>query len=171
MKQKWFKTWAVVLTLAVMAAIAMSQTEHGAHMRGNGMPGGEMFGGGMPGGPRLDFYMHKLDLTEAQQAQLKAIMEKEKPAFRPLMLQMAQSHAQLRDLIVNGGFDEAKVREMAAQQSQTMTELTVEYARVGSEMVQILTPEQKTKLTQLISEHDQRMMNHMQKAPEGTQNQ
>ena len=95
----------------------------------------------------LGFYIHKLDLTDAQQAQVKAIMAKEKPAFQPLMLQMAQGHAQLRDLVINGGFDEAKVREMASQQTQTMTELTVQYARIGSEMVQILTPEQKTKLT------------------------
>jgi periplasmic protein CpxP/Spy len=166
MKQKWFKTLAVVLVLAVVAAIAVSQTVQRAHMRGDGM-----FGGGMPGGPMLGFYIHRLDLTDAQQAQVKAIMAKEKPAFQPLMLQMAQGHAQLRDLVINSGFDEAKVRELAAQQSQTMTELAVQYARVGSEMVQVLTPEQKTKLTQLIAEHDQRRMNHMQKSPEETQNQ
>ena len=45
MKQKWFKTLAVVLVLAVVAAIAVSQTVQRAHMRGEGM-----FGGGMPGG-------------------------------------------------------------------------------------------------------------------------
>ena len=65
----------------------------------------------------------QLDLTDAQQAQVKAIMAKEKPTFKPLMLQMAQGHAQLRDLVIISGFDEAKVRELAAQQSQTMTEL------------------------------------------------
>ena len=69
MKQKWFKTLAVVLLLAVVAAIAVSQTVQRAHMRGNGV-----FGGGMPGGPMMGFYMHKLDLTDAQQSQVKAIM-------------------------------------------------------------------------------------------------
>ena len=87
MKQKWFKTLAVVLALAVMAAIAVSQTAQ-RHMRGDGM-----FGAGMPGGPMMGFYLHKLDLTEEQQAQVKAIMAKEKPTFQPLMLQMAQGHA------------------------------------------------------------------------------
>ena len=162
MKQKWFKTLAVVLALAVLAAIAVSQTVKRAHMRGDGMFGG----------PMLGFYMHKLDLTDAQQAQVKAIMAKEKPTFQPLMQQMAQGHAQLRDLVINGGYDEAKVREMAAQQSQTVTELTVQYARVGSEMIQVLNPEQKAKLTELINQHQQRMMNRMQgKTPEATQNQ
>jgi periplasmic protein CpxP/Spy len=162
MKSKYFKTLAVVLVLAVMAAIAVSQTARRAHMRD----------GGMFGGPMLSLYMHQLDLTDAQQAQVKAIMVKEKPGLQPLMLQMAQGHAQLRDLVINNAYDEAKVRELASQQSQAMTELTVQYARIGSELVQVLTPDQKTKLTTLISQHEQRMMNHMQgKTPEQTPNQ
>jgi Spy/CpxP family protein refolding chaperone len=152
MKTKYFKIAAVVLALAVMAAIAVSQTVRRAHMRGDGMFGG----------PMLGYYVHKLDLTEAQQAQVKAIMAKEKPALQPLMLQMAQGHSQLRDLVMSGSFDEAKVRELASQQTPVLTELAVQYARIGSEMVQVLTPEQKTKLAALISQHEQRMMNRMQ---------
>ena len=52
------------------------------------------------------------------------------------------------------GFDEAKVREMAAQQTQTLTELTVQRARVESEMYQVLTPDQKTKLSTIITQHE-----------------
>jgi Spy/CpxP family protein refolding chaperone len=162
MKSRHFKIAAVVLALAVMAAIAVSQTVRRAHMHGDGMFGG----------PMLDYYVHQLDLTDAQQAQVKAIMAKEKPALRPLMLQMAQGHSQLRDLVLGGSFDEAKARELASQQAQVMTELVVQHARVASEMVQVLTPEQKTKLTALINQHEQRMMNHMQgKTPEQTQSQ
>jgi Spy/CpxP family protein refolding chaperone len=162
MKSKYFKIAAVVLTLAVMAAIAVSQTVRRAHMRGDGMFGG----------PMLGYYVHKLDLTDAQQAQVKGIMAKEKPALQPLRLQTAQGHSQLRDLVMSGSFDEAKARELASQQTQAITELTVQYARIASEMVQILTPEQKTKLTSLISQHEQRMMNRMQeKTPGQTQSQ
>ena len=162
MKTKYFKIAAVVLALAVMAAIAVSQTVRRAHMRGDGMFGGAMLG----------YYVHKLDLTDAQQAQVKAIVAKEKPALQPLMLQMAQGHSQLRDLVINGSFDEAKVRELASQQTPVLTELAVQYARIGSEMMQVLTPEQKTKLTALISRHEQRMMNRMQgKTPGQTQSQ
>ena len=49
----------------------------------------------------MGYYIHKLDLTDAQQAQVKAIMAREKPALQPLMLQMAQGHAQLRDQVMN----------------------------------------------------------------------
>jgi Spy/CpxP family protein refolding chaperone len=162
MKIKYFKIAAVVLALTVVAGIAVSQTVRRAHMRGDGMFGG----------PMLGYYVHKLDLTDAQQAQVKAIIAKEKPALQPLMLQVAQGHSQLRDLAMSGNFDEAKARELASQQTQTITELTVQHARVASEMVQILTPDQKTKLTALINQHEQRMMNRLQgKTPGQTESQ
>jgi Spy/CpxP family protein refolding chaperone len=162
MKPKYFKTLAVVLVLTVVAAIAVAQ----------GMRRGHMRGAGMFGGPMLGYYIHKLDLSDAQQAQVKAIMAREKPAIQPLMLQMAQGHAQLREQVMNGNFDEAKVRELASQQSQAMTELIVQYARTGSEMVQVLTPEQKTKLAALMSAREQRFMNRMQGvSPEATPSQ
>ena len=78
------------------------------------------------------------------------------------MLQMAQNHQQMRQLVMNNGFDEAKVRELASQQTQTMTELMVQRARVESALFQVLTPDQKTKLTAIINQHEQRFMNHMQ---------
>ena len=162
MKSRSFKIVAIVLALAVTGAIAVSQTVRRAHMRADGMFGG----------PMLGHFIHQLDLTDAQQAQVKAIMAKEKPALQPLMLQMAQGHSQLRDLVMNGSFDEAKARELASQHSQVITELAVQYARIASEMVQVLTPEQKAKLTTLINQHEQRMMNHLQgQTSEQTQSQ
>ena len=157
MKSNYFKVLAVVLLVAVVAAIGVSQTVKRVHMRGDGMFGGPEFGGHM-----LAYFTRKLDLTDAQQAQVKDIIAKEKPSFGPLMLQMAQNHQQMRQLIMSNGFDEAKVRELASQQTQTMTELTVQRVRVGSELYQVLTPDQKTKLTAIINQHEQRFMNHMQ---------
>jgi Spy/CpxP family protein refolding chaperone len=162
MKTKYFTTAAVVLVMAVVAAVGVSQTVKHVHMRGNGMFGD----------PMLGMYVHQLDLTDAQQAQVKAIMTKERPTLQPLMLQMAQGHSQLRDLVMSGNFDEGKARELASQQTQAMTELAVQHARIASEMVQVLTPDQKTKLNALITQHEQRMMNRMQgKTPGQTQNQ
>src|SRR5271165_4840140 len=89
MKSRYFRIAAVVLALAVMAGIAVSQSVRHQHMHGDGMFGG----------PMLGFYVHQLDLSDAQRAQVKAIMAKEKPALQPLMLQMAQGHSQLRDLV------------------------------------------------------------------------
>jgi Spy/CpxP family protein refolding chaperone len=166
MKAKHFKVFAVVLLVTVVAAIAVSQTVRRAHMRSDAM-----FGEGF-GGPMMGFLAHKLDLTDAQQAQVKEIMAKERPSFQPLMLQMAQNRKQMRQLIMSTGFDEGKARELATQQTQTVTELTVQRARVESELFQILTPDQKTKLTAIVNQHEQRFMNHMQgQTPAQTQGQ
>ena len=169
MKSSYLKILAVALLVAVVAAIGVSQTVKRAHMRDDAMFGGPGLGGHMMG-----YLSRKLELTDAQRSQVKEIMAKEKPTLQPLILQMAQNHQQMRQLVMANGFDEAKVREMAAQQTQTLTELTVQRARVESEMYQVLTPDQKTKLGTIITQHEQRFMNHMQGQAQGpgqTQNQ
>lgn len=148
----WIVAVAAALVLAVGAFAA--QGMHGHH----GPMGESPFGGHM-----LGFFSDYLDLTSAQQEQIKSIMQKEKPAIQPLFQQMAQFHSQMRQLEDSSAFDEAKVRALAAQQSQVMTEMIVQKARIKSEMLQVLTPEQKTKLAQLEAKHEQRMQEHMQK--------
>ena len=160
MKSKSILLVAVALVLALTAAVGISQTMKRAHMHGDGMYGGGMFEGHM-----LHFFTDYLDLTDAQQAQVKDILAKEKPAIKSLMQQMAQGHQQIRELTMAGIFDEAKVRALATQQAQNMTEMIVQKARIESEMIQVLTPEQKTKLNEFMAKHEQRMIKHMQEPP------
>jgi Spy/CpxP family protein refolding chaperone len=124
-------TIGAAVLLAVAAAIA--QGPHG-------------FGG--PGG---DFHhmLKQLDLTSDQHSQVKAIFEKEKPTLQPLMQQMRQNHTAMSALEASGPFDEAKTRE-----------LQVEHARVKSEIMQILTADQKAKLTQIEANREARMGKH-----------
>jgi protein CpxP len=114
----------------------------------------------------LNMYADKLDLTSSQQDQIKAIWQKEKPAFEPLMQQMKQNHQAMNALIENGPFDEAKTRALATQNAQTMIEMQVQHARMKSEMLQVLTPDQKTKFQQLEAEHHGHMGGHMGPPPE-----
>ncbi len=172
MSSRSFQVLAVALLLAVAVAIGVSQTVKRTHMRGDGMFAEGMFsermpGGGMRGGHLMGFLARKLDLTDAQRVHVKDIMAKEKPNFQPLMLQMAQNRQQMRQLVMANGFDEARIRELASQQAQTMTELTVQRARVAAEMSQVLTAEQKAKLTAMINQHEQRFMNRMQRPAQG----
>jgi Spy/CpxP family protein refolding chaperone len=118
----------------------------------------------------LGFYTRNLDLTDAQQTQIKDIITREKPTIQPLMQQMASNRQQLQQLEGSGTFDEAKVRSVASQQAQTMTELIVQRERIKSEMMQVLTPDQKTKLAQLKTERQQKFHKHWQ-SQSPTQNQ
>jgi periplasmic protein CpxP/Spy len=114
------------------------------------------------GGPDGDFrrMLRQLDLTSDQHAQVKAIFEKEKPTLQPLMQQMRQSHQAMTALEAAGPFDEAKVTALATQNSQTMIQLQVEHERIKSEIMQILTADQKAKLAQIQANHEARMSQH-----------
>jgi protein CpxP len=153
MKSHRTKIFIAAIALILLGAAAVSQTVRRAAYGHDG---------GMFGGHMLAFYAHRLDLTDAQQSQVKDIMAKEKPAMKPLLLQLAQTNHQMRQFEENGNFDEAQVRALATQQSQTITELIVQKARIESEMLQVLNPDQKTKFKELMDKHEQRMMNHLQ---------
>jgi Spy/CpxP family protein refolding chaperone len=162
MQSRRFKTLATVLALAMLAAVALSQTvvktaQSGGHWGGRGF-GARMFG------LNADY----LELTDAQQAQMKDILTKEKPTIRPLFQQLAQGHQQMRQLEQAGPFDEAKVRAVATQQSQAMTELMVQKARIKSELVAVLTPDQKDKLAKLQARREARMQKHLQQQGQAT---
>jgi Spy/CpxP family protein refolding chaperone len=151
MKSTYLKVAATVIAITVVVAVGVSQTLQRVHMHHGGMYGGHM----------LRFFTHYLDLNDAQQAQAKDILAKEKPTLQPLLQQLMQGQQQLHQLAMSG-YDENKARAIAAQQAQTLTELSVQRARIESELVQILTPEQKTKLNELFARHQQRMIEHMQ---------
>jgi Spy/CpxP family protein refolding chaperone len=113
----------------------------------------------------LSFYTDYLDLTDAQQTQIKAILTKEKATLQPLTQQLGQTHAQLRQLEEGPTFDEAKVRALASQQSQSMIDLVVEKARMKNEMIQVLTADQKAKLQKMEARREQRFLKHMDGPP------
>ena len=153
MKSFQFRVLSVGAALLLGAAVLFAQGMHG-----HGGPHG-MFG------DMLNRYADALDLTSAQQDQIKSIWEKEKPTMKPLMQQMHQGHAAMKALVESGTFDEAKTRALATQNAQTMIELEVQHARIQSEMLQVLTPEQKTKYQQLEAKHEARMQKHMGPPP------
>ena len=161
MKSNRMKIFIAAVAILLVGAVAIAQTmRRAAYGHRDGMFGGHM----------LAFYAHKLDLTDAQQSQLKDIMAKEKPALKPLFQQLAQSRHQMRQLEEADTFNEAQVRTLATQQSQAMTELIVQKARIESEMLQVLNPDQKTKFKEMMDKREQRMMNHSQNQSTDNQN-
>jgi len=114
-------------------------------------------------GHEMEFFGKALNLTDDQKTQMKAIMQKERPTMKPLMQQQHQIDQQLRQY-VEGTYDDAKVRALAAQKSQVETELTVAHTRIHNQMYQLLTPDQQSKLKEMEANHEARMQKHMQEA-------
>ncbi|HEY1272847.1 MAG TPA: Spy/CpxP family protein refolding chaperone [Terriglobales bacterium] len=150
--------WIVVsLAVVLVAAVAVSQTVRRAHAR---------WGHGNFEQHMLGMMTDYLDLTDAQQAQVKQIFANEKPTIMPMVQQLAQAHQQMRQLEESAAFDEGKVRALASQQSQTITDLIVEKAKVKSQIFNILTPDQKVKAQKFMDRHEARMQRHLQVNPE-----
>jgi len=112
----------------------------------------------------LGFFTDMLNLTDAQQAQIKAVMQKEHPVIKPLMQQSRQIERQLRQY-AEGTYDEGKVRTLATQKAQVELELTVQRTRIHNELFQLLTPDQQAKMKEIAANHEARMAKHMHNAP------
>ena len=119
--------------------------------RGPFGPGGpEGFGPGGPGrrgGPREGFgpFGRDLNLSDDQRTAIQKIGESFRESDRALLEQMRTLHESQRELM-NGEFNEAAVRAAAEARAKIQVELEVSHARMMSQMVGVLTAEQKAQL-------------------------
>src|SRR5215469_8277634 len=102
MKSFRFRLFAAALAVLMGAAIAKSQTADAPPVRAMHAPG---FGIG----GHMEFLAKKLNLSDEQKSQMKAIVEKERPAVQPLIERQHQLDLELRQY-AEGSFDEAKVQ-------------------------------------------------------------
>lgn len=158
MKAIRFRLLIAFLAVLMGSVIAKSQTAedappappmHGHHM-GMGMEG------------HMHFMAAKLNLTDDQKTQMKALMQKERPTMQPLHEQERQIDQQLRQY-VEGNFDQAKVAALAGQKAQIQAQLTVEETKIHNQLYQLLTDDQKTQLKQMEANHQARMQQRLNK--------
>jgi protein CpxP len=112
----------------------------------------------------LGLPLHQLNLTDDQKAQVKQIMQSEHPTTKPLMQQEMATREKMIQLVTSGNFDQGKASAIAAQESQAHLQIEVEHAKIASQIYQLLSSDQKAKLAEIISQHEQRMKEHMQQA-------
>jgi Spy/CpxP family protein refolding chaperone len=90
-----------------------------------------------------------LKLTETQQNQIKAVFDSERDLVKPLFDKMHENRKQLMLLAEATAFDEAAVREIAAEQAATEVELIVSRTRVQNKINGLLTQAQRELLKNL----------------------
>ena len=149
MHKKFFITAAILMSLAAGLAISASAQRPG---KGFGRHSGWM----------LKHMAKQLNLTDAQQTQIKGIMADAKTRTMPLKQQLRQNQ-QAENANINGTFDANEARTFAGKQAQIMTDLIVEKQRTKSQIYAVLTPEQRQKALQLIQERQQRRQDRMKK--------
>lgn len=158
---KAIRVRVLIAALAVLFGTAVAKSQTADAPPPPPMHGGGEFGFG---GHMLHFFADYLNLTDAQQTQIKATLQKERATIKPLMQQLHQNEQALRQY-EEGAYDEAKVRTLATQQSQTQIELTVQKTRIHSELFQLLTADQQTKMKEFEAKHEARMQQHMNSVP------
>ena len=134
-------------------ALGLSMGAHAQGMPG-GMQGPQQAGmhHGWHGGGEMRG-LRALDLTEAQRDQIFKIHHDQAPAFREQMKKLRASHEELEKLARADKFDPAAVRRAADAQAKAMSDLAVMRAQSASQVRQVLTPEQRSKLDQLREQH------------------
>lgn len=147
----------VALLMAVAAGLATSAFAQHRHM-----------GFGRHNGWMLNHLTKQLDLTEAQQTQIKGIMAGEMTKIKPLLQQLRQNE-RAEQANTNATFDENQARAFANKQAQLTADLIVEKERMRSQVYAVLTPEQRQKAQQLMQERQQRRQERMKKHAEQTQ--
>jgi len=95
----------------------------------------------------------KLGLTEAQQAQAKAIFEANKPLVKPLKEKLYAEKKALHEVMHGDKYDEAAIRAQSAKVAAVYADLNVNKAKVCADFRAILTPAQATTLKALYEEH------------------
>jgi Spy/CpxP family protein refolding chaperone len=109
-------------------------------------------------GPRM---MDMLDLSDAQQTQIKQIYQSGKASLKPLWTQERESHMAMMKLVTSGAFDPAKATTIATQESQVRAQLEVEHAKLAAQAYEVLTTDQKNKLNEFLAKREQRAQQHM----------
>jgi Spy/CpxP family protein refolding chaperone len=126
------------------------QERAGREWHGRGGKGGR-HGGGMRGGFGGHF-AEKLNLTDAQKAQMEQIAARYRESFKAKRGEGRREGFGF-DAFNGGTFNEAAVRAAAQARANARVEMEVTRARMMSEMYNVLTAEQKA---QLASERQQR---------------
>lgn len=126
---------------------------HGGPMQGGPMHGGPMEGGPMQhGGPGLPF-LHGVELSEAQQDKVFAITYAAEPSMREQGKAARAAHEALRALAGSAQYDDKKASALAQTIGQSAAAAALQQARIESQVLALLTPEQRKQLADAQAPH------------------
>ena len=167
--KKLNKIWIYVIASIAIVALAIpmvlaqsskssdsGETKARKEWRGGGKRG---FGKhrGHRGGHRGFFGMRgfmskKLNITDAQKAQMKQFAESSRERTKPVREQLQAKRKELRAASEGGTFNQALAQQKLVEMSSLQAQLMGEQFRLKQEMLSVLTPEQKTQMEQMRAE-------------------
>lgn len=123
------------------------------------------------GGHHFKRMATELGLSAQQQQDVKAIFQKDRAQFLPLLKQLVAERRALRGLIQADAIDEAAIRAQSAKVAAIQADLAVQRAHMSQEVRKVLTPEQVQKLREFQAKmdrkHDQALSRATDRAEQG----
>jgi Spy/CpxP family protein refolding chaperone len=96
--------------------------------------------------------LRQLNLTEDQQQRLRSIAESHRDEMRAIAERNRPAHEALQQAITSGTVDEGTIRARSAEVAAGDADMAILQARIYSEAVQVLTPDQQAQLKKLQAE-------------------
>lgn len=157
-----------LMVIASVLALLLCSATIVAYAQGPG-PEGKGFGG--PGhGHGFGFMARELNLTDAQKAQIKTIMQSNKASMKTVATQMAQNRAAMLAATANGAYDPAKIQALAGQQAQLEATMIMNRESIKHQIyTQVLTADQQAKAEQLRTQEINRINEHILKMATGSE--
>lgn len=156
MKMKWIGA-ITILALMVCGGAVMG------YAQGPG-PGGPGWGGHGP----MGHMFHDLNLTDAQEQQVKALMQANKTSMHALMLQMEQNRLATLQATSNGAYNQGALQSLANQQAQLQAQMTMQHQALEHQIyTTVLTADQQAKFNQQQADEVTRITQHIQKMQSG----
>ena len=93
--------------------------------------------------------LRQLNLTEDQQQRLRSIAESHRDEMRVIAERNRPAHEALQQAIMSGTVDEGTIRARSAEVAAGDADMAIVQARIYSEAVQVLTPDQQAQLKKL----------------------
>jgi Spy/CpxP family protein refolding chaperone len=156
-----FRTLTLTAVLAGLLAggIAFAQGP-GPGRRGPGAFGG--FGGPGRGGPG-GLPLQALNLTEAQQGQIKQLMQQSRTENQSVGERLRTAMDGQRKAMETIPVDEGLIRSTTQALVEAQTEMAVQQARLRTEIFALLTPDQQAQAKKLQTDRNQRMQQERQR--------
>ena len=144
-----------IFTIAALTATLLGSAA--AYAQGPGPGGFRGRGPGGPGGPGGGMPLRQLNLTEAQQQQVRQLMQRHREQTRSLMERLHTAHAARFQATETLPVNEAAIRATTQELVEVETDMTVHRARLQSDIHALLTPEQQQRLQQLRADRQAHM--------------
>jgi Spy/CpxP family protein refolding chaperone len=147
------------ITGAVMAAMLATGVSTYAQGPGFGRRGGGPGGPGGPGfgGPRLALPLRDLNLTDAQQQQVQSIRERRRDEAQQIAERLRTAMQAQRKAVEAVPVNESLIRSTTQELADVQADAAIAQAHARSEILSILTADQRAQLTKLQADREARV--------------